>query len=639
MEVSDKLFYTVKRGRIEFDQLSNTIAGFAQSGSLAGIGYEDLLASLATLTSVGLSPDESATSINRFLLSVISLNDEQKELGRSMGIDFNITHMRKVGFLKFLQEISDAVDGDIEKLQKLFPEMRAFRAVAPLIGSANARFKDISEGMKNTAGATEAAFGKMSDTMQFDINRLKQNFESIKIGVGGILGKQLNPQLEALVTKLGELAEDDAAIARIAGSIKTLTNVGAGLMGVGLLGKGVGLVNIVASAFKSALGGGGLVAGKGGFAFLGSAAGKLGAMGGAGTGTGFIGGGGLASSAVALTPLILTLLGSYGMLKLDKAVEDQVVGKAAEKRITDIQNLLAENNELNRELIKLQAPKTKEDVEKKKQLEEKLTQTQSDLNTSKEEVYNKIRQYMDILGEKENEEVLFQVAGAKFIKNKGLQEGDSLFGGQGIDYRTKAFSEREEGIKALILQYGNMMREQYSYGIKHADELYYGIALEKMGGDSEMAKAMVGIVTSGGFPSLYEDFQKALTEQKTLPTGGSAIDQIVSPRSKFWEIIENRESTFGEDSPFYNRSLRYSYDPSVARRMGTANKEETLESIFAKKPEKDDWQIVVNINENNQTTATLSKNGNEVKSIDSYLNRMKSRQMAQRNPNFFDKPF
>ncbi len=281
MEVSDKLFYTVKRGRVEFDQLSNTIAGFAQSGSLAGIGYEDLLASLATLTSVGISPDESSTSINRFLLSVISLSDEQKELGRSMGIDFNIAHMRKVGFLPFLQEISDAVDGNIEKLQKLFPEMRAFRAVAPLIGSANARFRDISEGMQNTAGATEKAFGKMSDTMQFDINRMKQNFEGLKIGVGGILAKELNPQLEGLVDTLGNLAEDDAAIARIAGSIKAITYTFGGLAGIGMLGKVVGAGNLLASGFKSALAGGSLVADKGGLAFLGSAAGKFGAVAGA----------------------------------------------------------------------------------------------------------------------------------------------------------------------------------------------------------------------------------------------------------------------------------------------------------------------------------------------------------------------
>lgn len=275
MEVSDKLFYTVKRGRIEFDQLSNTIAGFAQSGSLAGISYEDLLASLATLTSVGISPDESSTSINRFLLSVISLSDEQKELGRSMGIDFNIAHMRKVGFLPFLQEISDAVDGDIEKLQKLFPEMRAFRAVAPLIGSANARFKDISEGMKNTAGATETAFSKMADTMQFDINRMKQNLESLKIGVGGIFAKELNPQLEGLVDTLGKLAEDDAAISRIAGAIKTITYSFGGLAGIGILGKVLGAGNIAAAGVKTGLSTGTLVSNSGGLGFLGSAGGAI----------------------------------------------------------------------------------------------------------------------------------------------------------------------------------------------------------------------------------------------------------------------------------------------------------------------------------------------------------------------------
>jgi len=249
MDISDKLFYTVKRGRIEFDQLSSTIAQFASSGSLAQIPFEDLLAALATLTSVGISPDESATSINRFMLSLISLSDQQKELGKSMGIDFNISHMRSIGFLPFLQEISDAVDGDIEQLQKLFPEMRAFRAVAPLIGSANERFKDISEGMQNTAGATETAVGKMTDTMKHKMDIVSQSFESIKISVGEIFAEQYGPGLAQFAGYLGDIAQNETAMENIAGAIKGITGIFAAMGAVGLLGKAVGAIDVGVAGF------------------------------------------------------------------------------------------------------------------------------------------------------------------------------------------------------------------------------------------------------------------------------------------------------------------------------------------------------------------------------------------------------
>jgi len=95
IEVSDKLFQTVKLGRVEFPQLSDAIADFAQTGALAGVSLDELLGAFAALTMVGVPVDEASTSLNRFLLSVVDASKESKEFAKSLNLDFSVEHMRK----------------------------------------------------------------------------------------------------------------------------------------------------------------------------------------------------------------------------------------------------------------------------------------------------------------------------------------------------------------------------------------------------------------------------------------------------------------------------------------------------------------------------------------------------------------
>ncbi len=89
------------------------------------------------------------------------------------------------------------------------------------------------------------------------------------------------------------------------------------------------------------------------------------------------------------------------------------------------------------------------------------------------------------------------------------------------------------------------------------------------------------------------------------------------------------------NNPLYQPSLsaRYQYDPGVVLK----EKLLTFEEMFEKKPEKDDWQIVVNIN-GQETYAELRKNGSSVKSIDSIVNDFKVKNSFRRNPAYIEKP-
>ena len=261
MEVSDKLFQTVKLGRVEFPQLSDAIADFAQTGALAGVSLDELLGAFAALTMVGVPVDEASTSLNRFLLSVVDASKESKEFAKSLNLDFSVEHMRKVGILAFLDEISAKVGTDITQIQKLFPEIRAFRAVAPLMDTARDSFKKFSGEISESSGTTEKAMEKMENTISHRVDTIKQKMKGIGIKLGETFALSLEGPINKFDELLGKILENDKAIQGIGIGLKAIFGVGGVLAGLGTIGWLTKTIGGIGAGFKAGLTGQALVSG------------------------------------------------------------------------------------------------------------------------------------------------------------------------------------------------------------------------------------------------------------------------------------------------------------------------------------------------------------------------------------------
>jgi TP901 family phage tail tape measure protein len=634
MNVSDKLFYTVKRGRVEFNQLSDSIARFASSGALAKVPIEDLLTAFATLTSVGIVPAEAATSLNSFMKSIVALSDEQKELGKSMGIEFNISHLQSVGLLPFLQQIEEAVDGDIEKLQKLFPEIEAFRAVAPLVGSAKERYKDIQQGMLNkTAGATERAYETMADTNQNKLDRLKQNYESILVGVGGMLGEGINPGLEVLVSTLSDIAQDDEKLAAVAKTIQTITNTLITLAGVGALGMASGGVTAMGAGVKTALTTGKLVGNSGGLALIGSVFGKLftmakglapaltglgatggsagwvagglaqGTLGATATTTGILGtgaatAGGATIGTIALPALITTAIASavvYGLKKGSEAIIDKEYERWSSGTSVKLQNL---------------AWQVYEDRTTNDSSSSIAKKARSKNMSTTEWIKQKIMEELP--------EGLATASGETLGKNIDPFKKPSLFGmDHDITYanRDKGWSKMKKGLK----QYAGDMMTINPTGTFTMANTYKSQALDYFGGDKELANSIMPYLASGLFPEILREFETKRAEKEEQMRGidgGKALKAIQSINKMSPE--RTTMSTMG----------------IWGDRYGVNN---IPDKELPEGPERDEWQIVVNIN-GERSEAVLRKNGSSVKNIESMIGEIKKSNSYTRNPSYYEKP-
>lgn len=204
--VSDVFFKTIERGVLRFSDIAANIGDVATTASLAGVSIEELGAAFATMTKFGISAAESTTALNRFLLSVVVATDDQKKAAKDLGVEFTITALKTKGLVRFLREMEEAVDGDIEKLAAINPNIRAARAAFILAGEGGDTFREILDEMADSTGSADAAFQEMLGSAQNLSTLIKNKLNATLFELGEPILKDLViPALQLMNEILPEL--------------------------------------------------------------------------------------------------------------------------------------------------------------------------------------------------------------------------------------------------------------------------------------------------------------------------------------------------------------------------------------------------------------------------------------------------
>lgn len=187
--VSDMLFTTVKLGKTNMQQLASTIAQVAPIASTFGVGIEEVLAAVATLTKSGTKTAVAMRQVRDAIVATTkSLGDDAFQ-GRR--------------FLDAMQEVADGANGSNLALRK---ELASLQALNGVLGMTGKNFKGAESdlnAMSNSAGAADEAYQKMADTAGNSAILLKNNiFKALEplgdtlIGFGKSLSNSLNEGFE-----------------------------------------------------------------------------------------------------------------------------------------------------------------------------------------------------------------------------------------------------------------------------------------------------------------------------------------------------------------------------------------------------------------------------------------------------------
>lgn len=190
--VSDILFQTIKFGKTSMEELSHSMSTVTPISASLGVSFEDIGASLATMTAQGNATSTSTTQLRQMLTELSKAGGETSKIFQSMAgktfKEFIAEGNNLNDALKLMEQY--AKENNVE-INDLFGSVQAGSAALMLTGASTEMFVNNLENMANASGATQQAY----ETLDQGIGR---SIEKIKVGMSNMvleLGTKLSPMV------------------------------------------------------------------------------------------------------------------------------------------------------------------------------------------------------------------------------------------------------------------------------------------------------------------------------------------------------------------------------------------------------------------------------------------------------------
>ncbi|HZT61012.1 MAG TPA: phage tail tape measure protein [Pyrinomonadaceae bacterium] len=201
--ITDILTNAVVQGKMQADTLSGALGRVIPIAAAAHVPFEEVAASLATMTRTGLNADEAATALRGVLAELVKPAAKAKEELEAIGISADELRdsLASKGLLGTLQLLMERTGGNIDALGQIIPNIRALTGVLATAGSQADAYAQILDSMNNAAGRTDKAFQTATKNFSTQAEIFKNKLEAVAI----TLGERLLPILTPVVEKLGQV--------------------------------------------------------------------------------------------------------------------------------------------------------------------------------------------------------------------------------------------------------------------------------------------------------------------------------------------------------------------------------------------------------------------------------------------------
>ena len=184
IDVSDKLFAIVKRGKITFEELAPNIGKVASLANTAGLSFDEVGAAISTMTRAGLQSEIAITSLRAVLNSFLKPMDTAAALAKDkFGFALNTATLRAEGLTGVLQKLKKAT---AEELAVIFPNIRALAGFSAAISNVEGNALDMRL-MLESAGRTQEAFAKAAVTSDTALKRVGQSAKNLGISLTDLI--------------------------------------------------------------------------------------------------------------------------------------------------------------------------------------------------------------------------------------------------------------------------------------------------------------------------------------------------------------------------------------------------------------------------------------------------------------------
>lgn len=207
-QASDQMFTAVKLGKTTFGELASSLFNVIPTAVNAGVSFGDITAAIATMTASGTPTSVATTQMRQAL---VELADSGSQVGETFqevaGKSFKDFIAEGHNTSEALNLLDEHARNSGLSIDQLFSSVEAGNAAAQLTGGHAKTFADDIAAMATSAGATEEAYEKMTDTFQHKTELLSAAWEDVKLDSGKALAEALSPAADSLLENMDEIKE------------------------------------------------------------------------------------------------------------------------------------------------------------------------------------------------------------------------------------------------------------------------------------------------------------------------------------------------------------------------------------------------------------------------------------------------
>lgn len=233
-EATDTLIGVVREGNLEASELAPVLGRVTGIASQLGISFDQVGASVASFTRLGVSAEEAVTGLRGILNALLKQTPKAERALSQVGLTFD--ELRKKiqdeGLAQTLVQLVDSFEGNEKALASFAGRVRGLAAIMGTAGAQSESYLEIANNIADSSGNMDEGFARVSDTVQQRFNEALANLQAQAIELGTILlpiAEDIIQKIEEWVKWFGSLDEAgkkavlrNTAIAAAAGPVLTI---------------------------------------------------------------------------------------------------------------------------------------------------------------------------------------------------------------------------------------------------------------------------------------------------------------------------------------------------------------------------------------------------------------------------------
>ncbi len=223
-EISDSLITVQNLGVTTVEELAGTMGKSISTASAYDVSLGNLESAYVSMTKAGINTQQSTTYLNSMLNELgDSGSTVSGILQDQTGMSFTELMDSGASLGDVLGILYDYCDGDATAMMNLWSSSNAGLAANALVNQGLDEFNSNLEEIEGSAGATETAYDTMSNTMEHQIDVMKNSFSNLSLsiydGLQGPLGDAVGFISDTVVPGLSSLMDGTGDFGEVLGDV------------------------------------------------------------------------------------------------------------------------------------------------------------------------------------------------------------------------------------------------------------------------------------------------------------------------------------------------------------------------------------------------------------------------------------